>query len=96
MTFTVEFAEAARNDLFEILEFIATDNPDRGASFVDELESFIRERLTGFPHSGSQISQHRFIVFRNYVAVYTVDEHIRHVRVVLVTEGHRQWRGAFE
>ena len=96
MTFTVEFAEAARNDLFEILEFIATDNPSRGATFVDELESFIRERLADFPNSGSRIGQHRFIIFRNYVTVYTVDEPARRVRVILVTEGHRKWRSAFE
>jgi plasmid stabilization system protein ParE len=96
MTFTVEFAEAARNDLFEILEFIAMDNPARGATFVDDLESFIRERLADFPNSGTSIGQHRFIVFRNYVAVYSVDENMRHVHVVLVTEGHRKWRSAFE
>jgi hypothetical protein len=30
------------------------------------------------------------------VAVYAVDEHMRRVRVVLVTEGHRKWRSVFE
>jgi plasmid stabilization system protein ParE len=96
MTFAVEFADSARNDLFEILEFITADNPKRGTSFVDELESFIRGRLAIFPDSGTRIGKHRFIVFRNYVAVYAVDERIRRVRVLLVTEGHRRWRGAFE
>jgi plasmid stabilization system protein ParE len=98
MTFAVEFADTARNDLFGILEFITADNPRRGASFVDELESFICERLAIFPESGTRIGRHRFIfiVFRNYVAVYIVDEETRRVRVVLVTEGHRKWRSAFE
>lgn len=96
MTFDVEFADAARNDLFEILEFITADNPKRGATFVDELESFIRKRLAVFPDSGTRIGEYRFIVFRNYVAVYAVDEHMRRVRVVLVTEGHRKWRSVFE
>jgi len=96
MTFAVEFTDAARNDLFGILEFITADNPRRGASFVDELETFIRERLAVFPDSGTRIGKHRFIVFRNYVAVYAVDEAMRRVRVVLVTEGHRRWRSAFE
>jgi addiction module RelE/StbE family toxin len=96
MTFAVEFAETARRDLFGILEFIAKDNPHRGATFVDELESYIRKRLENFPNSGSSVGKHRFIVFHGYVAVYMVDDSKQRVLVVLVTEGHRDWRGAFE
>ena len=46
----LQFAPAARADLLDISGFIALDNPDRAASFVEELKS-VCKRATAFPES---------------------------------------------
>lgn len=93
---TVEFADSAQRDLLDIVDFIAYDNERRALSFTDELQNRIVRKLGTFPMSGAAIGSHRYTVFGNYVVVYEVDEAQSAVRIVLITEGHRNWRAAFE
>lgn len=63
---------AARQDLIEIGDFIAHDNPERAASFVSEIEAkmvFAAERPGSFPahselHEGLRSARHgHYLIF---------------------------------
>ena len=88
---------AARVDLIEIGDFIATDNPERAISFVAEIEvkiTAIATRPESFPardelHEGLRSARHgRYLIF--FVALE--DE----VRIVRVLHGARDLPRLFE
>ncbi len=77
---------AAREDLIEIGDYIATDNRERAASFVDEIVAVIAsiaERPKRFPvrddlRPGLRVARHR-----NYLIFFAeVDEEIQVGRVL--------------
>jgi len=77
MAYKLIWSPAARDDLHDIIVFIARDNPKRAMSFGYELISEI-DRLTDFPNSGRIVPEYRNdnireIVFRPYRIVYRVD-----------------------
>lgn len=81
---------AARQDLIDIGDFIAADNPQRAITFVPEIEERIRqtaERPQSFPerpelHEGLRVARHgRYLIF--FIA--KVDK----VRIVRVLHGAR-------
>ena len=77
MAYKLIWSPAARDDLHDIIVFIARDNPNRAMSFGYELISEI-DRLTDFPNSGRIDPEYRNdnireIVFRPYRIVYRVD-----------------------
>ena len=92
----VDLTENAVDDLLAIVEFIARDNEQRANAFVQQLRERIEKKLSAFPESGTEIGSYRFTVFAGYVVVYAFDEPAEQVRIVLVTEGHRNWRRALE
>ncbi|KAB2854764.1 MAG: type II toxin-antitoxin system RelE/ParE family toxin [Sphingopyxis terrae] len=47
----VVYQPAAQQDFYDIVEFIAQDNPDRAVSFVQEIRSAC-ERRAELPHAG--------------------------------------------
>lgn len=94
--FHVEFADTADADFDAIQDYIAQDNPHRALTFVEELRGSAVRFLSTTPNAGSPIGRYRYHRKGNYVMVYEVDEARSLVRVVLVTEGHRNWRTAFE
>jgi len=96
VSFQVFFTSAADADLDGIIDFIARDNPVRAMEFVTELQERINTILGEFPLSGNQYQRSRYLAFDNYVVVYDVDEQAREVYILLVTEGHRQWRVVLE
>lgn len=97
MNYRVEIADSARSDLEQIVQYIAWDNPARARSFADELEQRIRNKLSVAPRSGPALTdRYRYSAFRNYIAVYTIDDDDRVVVVMMISEGHRNWRSAFE
>ena len=96
MTFQVFFTTAADADLDGIIDYIAEDNPLRAIEFVSELQERIYSLLREFPLSGNLYQGSRYQVFDNYVVVYDVDESAEEVYILLVTEGHRQWRVVLE
>ena len=70
-------------DIEEVGEFIAADNPLRAISFVDELISSV-ERLSKFPESGSIVEENpvfRQIVYEGYRIIYQ----FRSERILIVT-----------
>jgi toxin ParE1/3/4 len=68
MAYKLIWSPAARDDLHDIVVFIARDNPDRAMSFGYELISEI-DRLQAFPELGRIVPEYRHddireIVFR--------------------------------
>ncbi len=78
MAYKLIWSPAARDDLHDIVTFIARDNPNRAMSFGYELISEI-DRLKDFPESGRVVPEYRNdnireIVFRPYRIVYRVNQ----------------------
>lgn len=91
-TFNVVFSHAADADFDDILHYIAKDDPMQAIRFVDRLQQRTIDLLSTSPNAGTPIGKFRYSVFSGYVVVYAVDEQNRRVNVVLVSEGHRDWR----
>lgn len=77
MAYELIWSPAARDDLHDIVVFIARDNPNRAMSFGYELISET-DRLQGFPELGRVVPEYRNdyireIIFRPYRIVYRVD-----------------------
>ena len=77
MAYKLVWSPAARDDLHDIVVFIARDNPNRAMSFGYELISET-DRLQEFPELGRTVPEYRDdnireIIFRPYRIVYRVD-----------------------
>src|SRR5689334_10490190 len=77
MAYKLIWSAAARDDLHDIVVFIARDNPNRAMSFGYELISET-DRLQEFPNFGRIVPEYRSdeireIIFRPYRIVYRVD-----------------------
>ena len=77
MAYKLIWSPAARDDLHDIVVFIARDNAERAMSFGYELISKT-ERLVGFPDLGRMVPEYqnqtvREIIFRPYRIVYRVN-----------------------
>jgi plasmid stabilization system protein ParE len=73
---TVDFTQAARDDLLDIGDYIAKDNPSRALSFIDELEERCMA-LEDFPHAYPILARRlesniRRLVHGNYSVFYSV------------------------
>ncbi|MCB0368625.1 MAG: type II toxin-antitoxin system RelE/ParE family toxin [Bdellovibrionales bacterium] len=71
------------NDLEEIGDFIAQDNPDRAVKFVDELITSV-ERLVKFPESGQIVEENpifRQVVYQGYRLIYQ----FRSKKILIIT-----------
>ena len=76
MAYKIIWSPAARDDLHDIVDFIARDNPNRAMSFGYELISET-DRLQEFPELGRIGPEYRNddvrkIIFRPYRIVYRV------------------------
>ena len=77
MAYNLIWSPAARDDLHDIVVFIARDNPNRAMSFGYELISET-DRLQEFPEFGRSVPEYRDdnireIIFRAYGIVYRID-----------------------
>ena len=77
MAYRLIWSPAARDDLHDIIVFIARDNPHRAMSFGYELISET-DRLQTYPESGRVVPEYqnsilREIIFRPYRIVYRVN-----------------------
>jgi len=77
MAYELTWSPVARDDLHDIILFIACDNPNRAISFGYELISET-DRLQEFPDFGRVVPEYtndniREIIFRPYRIVYRVN-----------------------
>lgn len=92
MAYKLIWSPAARDDLHDIVVFIARDDSDRAMSLGYELISEI-DRLQAFPASGRIVPEYRNdvireIIFRPYRIVYRVHHDLK------VCEIARVWHSA--
>ena len=92
MAYELIWSPAARDDLHDIVTFIAHDNADLAMSFGYELISQT-DRLLEFPESGRTVPEYRNdnireLIFRPYRIVYRVNHDRR------VCEIARVWHSA--
>jgi len=88
----VRLTEQARTELFEIGEWIERDNPERAASFVEELYDACM-RLGEMPNAFARIRSRpesgiRMRVYGNYLIFYTVSDR---VNVLHILHGSRNY-----
>lgn len=89
---------AARNDLVEIGDFIAQDNPARAASFLTEIEERMMEaarRPASFPTRDDLFAGLRSVRHGRYIIFFLEAEAEDEVRVVRVLHGARDLPRAF-
>jgi toxin ParE1/3/4 len=90
--FTVRLLRAAEEDLNDILEYIAADNPSAAAAALNRIENDFRllsqqPQLGRIPEEEDLVRMgYRFLVVRYYLIFYTLEE-----RTILV---HRIVHGA--
>ena len=89
----IRWTDRARDDLTQILDFIAQDNPDAAVRWVNVLVEAV-ERAGLFPLSGRVVpeigrAEVREVIRRTYRIVYRVSE--ESVEVLTVFEGHRRF-----
>ncbi len=93
---TYKVLPAARNDLLEIADFIALDNPARALSFVAEIEAAIAtivERPGSFPSRDELIVGLRNARHGRYLIFFLVDD--EEVQIVRVLHAARDLPQAF-
>ena len=93
MAFKLIWSPAARDDLHDIVVFIARDNSNRAMSFGYELISET-DRLQEFPELGRVVPEYRDdsireIIFRPYRIVYRIDHERRLCEIVRVWHSAR-------
>ena len=89
-----ELLPGATQDITEIWEFIAAENPVAAKRVREEILETIRS-LASFPHKGhrrADITKRslRFLIVRDYIVVYAPDE--KPLAVIAVLHGRRSPR----
>ena len=99
MKYTIEFTETARADLREIALYIAetTSNKEVAKTFIKELVEQC-SRLEEFPFSGAVPKDrliisagYRFLVHKNYLVFYTINELNARVYVHTIFNGKKDY-----
>ena len=93
MAYKLIWSPAARDDLHDIVVFIARDNPNRAMSFGYELISETN-RLQEFPEFGRSVPEYRDdnireIIFRPYRIIYRIDHERRLCEIARVWHSAR-------
>lgn len=89
------WAREALQQLTEIEDFIAKDNVERAAKFVDEIIAHAEALLPGEPRIGRMVPEIsnpdiRELIFKKYRIVYRVNKN--NLEILTVFEGHRLLR----
>jgi len=94
MAYKLIWSPAARDDLHDIVSFIARDNPNRAMSFGYELISET-DRLQEFPEFGRIVPEYRNddireIIYRPYRLVYRVNHEAKLCEIARVWHSARE------
>ena len=89
------WTQEALDHLMEIEDYIAKDNPERAAKFVDEIIEQAESTLPDNPCIGRTVPEIsnpdiRELIFKKYRLVYRVNEN--NIEILTVFEGHRLLR----
>lgn len=90
---TVVFSNRARRSLLEILQYIATVNPQAALGLIADLEKRVVETLSTFPEAGKKwLDGRRVLVVRRYSVGYRFDAAKGVVVVMVVFSPGMDWR----
>ena len=96
MAAEVRWLDQAKDDLREILDYIAVENPYAAERYISELQAAC-ERLAPFPLSGRRYNdQFRVLAFRHHLVFHLYDEAAGVVSVVMVIDERRDLTKLFE
>ena len=96
MVAEVVWLEQAKDDLRQILDFIAAENSSAADKYVAELRLSC-ERLTQFPLSGRRYNdEFRVLTFRNHLVFYWYDDATKIVSIAMVIDGRRDLYKLFD
>ncbi|NGO54768.1 type II toxin-antitoxin system RelE/ParE family toxin [Allomesorhizobium camelthorni] len=96
MAAEVRWLDQAKDDLGEILDYIAAENPQAGGRYVAGLYAAC-DRLATFPMSGRRFNdEFRVLIFRNHLVFHQYDEAADIVSIVMVLDGRRDLSRFFE
>jgi addiction module RelE/StbE family toxin len=87
----LEWKELARDDLNQIIEHIADDNPDAAATLADDIEAKAA-RLPEHPElyrAGRKKGTREMVVHPNYIVIYRVQKTV--VEILRVKHAAQQW-----
>lgn len=87
----LEWREAARADLFAILDYISDEDPDAAQRLKDEIEKKVA-KLSARPRlyrPGRVVGTREMVVRPNYIVVYAEDRHA--VVILRVLHAARRW-----
>lgn len=87
----LEWRQAARADLLEIIDYISDDNPEAAQRLKDDIEAkatALRQHPKLYRH-GRVDGTREMVVRANYIVVYAVDE--RAVSILRVLHAAQEW-----
>jgi len=85
----------AEDEILEIAEYIALDNPARAVSFIADLVDALKNTLSIFPESGQIYHEHNFeneirsFPHGNYLSFYQVVESKKTVEILYIFHSKR-------
>lgn len=89
MAARIVWLDEAKDDVREILQYIAAENPSAAIGYVAALTESCG-RLADFPRSGRRYNASFLsIVFRNHLIFYRFDEQADEVRIAAVVDSRR-------
>ena len=96
--YSVEYLPAAEQDIVDILDYIARDDPPAGRTFVDRIDQTIG-RLGFFPNTGQRPQddrrrEYRVLVVGDYLVFYVIVR--RRVEIRRVIHGARRYDFLFD
>jgi plasmid stabilization system protein ParE len=96
--YRVVLAETAKDNILDIVEYIAADNPSRAGSFTRELTASLRNTLSLFPRSGRVVTDFdfdfelRMFPYENYLSYYRIQEDRKIVEILFIFHGSRDFQ----
>lgn len=102
--YRISFSKTASKDIEESIDYIQNvlKNPIAAESLILEAENKILG-IREFPYSCSLVSdpylrklEIRFLVVKNYVAFFRIDESVKEILIVRFLYGKREWQTIFK
>jgi plasmid stabilization system protein ParE len=84
MSYIVHISEKADKDLDEISDYIAEHiGVEKSLEYYQKLRNKVLNVLCQFPNAFSKHGKHRYFIIDSYIAIYTVNEPLKKVRVIM-------------
>ena len=85
MNYKVYISEKADQDFDKISDYIAEHiGADRSLEYIQRLRKRVINILSHFPNACIERDKIRYFAVDNYIAIYTVNEALKKVRVIMI------------